>query len=49
MIVVGYGTAAEDRIEGLEQLRALRELIKIYGKSHRFTRGLGSDQADSFI
>jgi cell filamentation protein len=26
-----------DRLEGLEQLRALRELIKIYGKSHRFT------------
>jgi cell filamentation protein len=26
-----------DRLEGLEQLRALRELIKIYGKRHRFT------------
>jgi hypothetical protein len=26
-----------DRVEGSEQLRALRELIKIYGKSHRFT------------
>ena len=26
-----------DRLEGLEQLRALRELIKIYGKSHQFT------------
>lgn len=26
-----------DRLEGLEQLRALHELIKIYGKSHRFT------------
>jgi cell filamentation protein len=25
-----------DRLEGLEQLRALRELIKIYGKSHQF-------------
>ena len=25
-----------DRLEGLEQLRALREFIKIYGKSHRF-------------
>ncbi len=26
-----------DRLEGLEQLRALRELIKIYSKNHRFT------------
>jgi cell filamentation protein len=26
-----------DRLEGIEQLRALRELIKIYGKNHRFT------------
>jgi cell filamentation protein len=26
-----------DRLEALEQLRALRKLIKIYGKSHRFT------------
>jgi cell filamentation protein len=26
-----------DRQEGIEQLRALRELIKIYGKNHRFT------------
>lgn len=26
-----------DRMEGMEQLRALRELIKIYGKNHRFT------------
>jgi len=26
-----------DRLEGLEQLRALGELIKVYGKSHRFT------------
>jgi cell filamentation protein len=26
-----------DRLEGLEQLRALRELIKTYVKSHRFT------------
>jgi len=26
-----------DRLEGVEQLRALGELIKIYGKSHRFT------------
>ena len=26
-----------DHLEGLEQLRALRELIKIYGKNHRFT------------
>ena len=26
-----------NRLEGLEQLRALREMIKIYGKSHRFT------------
>jgi cell filamentation protein len=26
-----------DRVEGIEQLRALRELIKIYGKRHRFT------------
>ena len=26
-----------DRLEGLEQLRALRELIKIYGKSHQFS------------
>lgn len=26
-----------NRLEGLEQLRALRELIKIYSKSHRFT------------
>ena len=26
-----------DRVEGSEQLRALRELIEIYGKSHRFT------------
>ena len=26
-----------DRLEAQEQLRALQELIKIYGKSHRFT------------
>jgi len=26
-----------DRLEGVEQLRALRELVKIYSKSHRFT------------
>jgi len=26
-----------DRQEGVEQLRALRDLIKIYGKSHQFT------------
>ena len=26
-----------DRMEGIEQLRALRALIKIYGKNHRFT------------
>ena len=26
-----------DRVEAQEQLRALHELIKIYGKSHRFT------------
>jgi cell filamentation protein len=26
-----------DRLEGVEQLRALRDLIKIYGKSHQFT------------
>jgi cell filamentation protein len=26
-----------DRMEGQEQLRALHELIKIYGKNHRFT------------
>jgi cell filamentation protein len=26
-----------DRLEGIEQLHALRELIKIYGKKHRFT------------
>jgi cell filamentation protein len=26
-----------DRLEGIEQLRALNELIKIYGENHRFT------------
>ncbi len=26
-----------DRLEGMVQLRALRELIRIYGKNHRFT------------
>ena len=28
-----------NRMGAQEQLRALHELIKIYGKSHRFTRG----------
>jgi cell filamentation protein len=36
--LVGIRSKREmDRVEGQEQLRALHELIRIYGKSHRFT------------